>query len=172
MAECNDLENIPRGCGNNVGTVKRLVYNHQSKITSVTKDALTGIITAVVHTEEFKEIEFRKGQAQFTDASAIDLVAESSLFPVTVQMNLKRRTGLKAVALRAMADGQPYMGVFVQDGNDIWWYFPNMQLSSLGGGSGETRAAGTNYDTQLMNEEAETAWEVAPSVIVDILAAP
>ena len=172
MAECNDLENIPRGCGNNIGTVKRFVYNHQSKITGVTKNDVTGIITAVVHTEPFLEIEFRKGQAQFTEASAIDLVAESSLFPMTVAMNLKRRTGAKAAALRKMTEGQPYMAGFVQDGNDIWWYFPNLQVSTIGGGSGESRAAGTNYDLQLMNEEGETPWEVDATVIADILVAP
>jgi len=169
--ECNDLENILRGCGNNVGSVKRFVYNHQSKITDVTYGAL-GVVTTVVHTEAFLEIEFRKGQAQFTEASAIDLVAESSLHPMTVAMNLKRRTGAKAAALRLMLEGQPYIAGFVQDGNDIWWYFPNLQVSTLGGGSGETRAAGTNFDLQLMNEESTTPWEVDAAVVATILLAP
>lgn len=171
MAECNDLENVPRGCGNNVGTMRRFVFNHQSAITGVTY-GLAGVITAVVHTDAFLEIEFRKGQAQFTEASAIDLVAESSLHPMTVAMNLKRRTGAKAAALRNMVEGQPYIAGFAQDGNGLWWYFPNLQVSTLGGGSGETRAAGSNYDLQLMNEEDTTPWEVDPTVIVDILAAP
>lgn len=172
MAECDEFTNVPRGCGNNVGTLKRFVFNHQSKLTSVDKNELTGVIDDAVHTEAFLEIEFRKGQAQFTEASAIDLVAESDLAGITVAMNLKRRTGAKSNALRKMRKGQPYIAGFGQDGNDIWWYFPNLQVSTMGGGTGETRAAGTNYDFQMVNEEDDTPWEVSPTVIAALLLPP
>lgn len=170
MAECDTFESMNGNCGNNMGTMMRFVYEHQSALTSVT--VVAGVVTAAVHTTIFKEITFRKGQGQFTDASAIDLVNESTLIPVTVAMNLKKRTGEKSEILRKMLDGQPYIAGFAQDGNGIWWYFPNLQVSTIGGGSGETRAAGSNYDTQLMNEEGVLAYSVESSVIADILAAP
>ena len=172
MAECTTLESVPRGCGNNIGTMARFIFNFQSALTSVTIDEETGIVTAAVHTSAFKEVEFRKGQGQFTEASAIDLVAESTLEPITVAMNLKRRTGAKSAAIRAMMEGQPYLAGFAQDGNGIWWYLPNLQVSTLGGGTGDSRPVGSNYDLQLMNEEGTTPYEVDDAVIADILAAP
>lgn len=171
MAECTDLEDILRGCGKNIGSLKQAKYCFQSEITGLTKNSTTGIITAVAVAPStvIKTIEFRKNQASLTEASAINLDNETSLFPITLGINHRRRDGGKSKALRAIAENQPYLFFLAQDGNDKWWALENMQLTQQGGGSGATRADGSNYDLQFMNEEAETPWEVDAAAVAAIL---
>lgn len=172
MAECTVLQDVLRGCGNNIGTLDEFLFEFQSSITAVVIDEATGIVTDITHTTALKRVEIKKGQGMYTEASAIELVNESTLLPITVGLNLRRRTGLKSAAIRKMMDGQPYLAGFGKDGNGTWWYFPNLQVSNLGGGSGDSRAAGTNYDLQLVNEEGTTPYEVDPDVIATLLVAP
>lgn len=171
MAECTDLEDIMRGCGKNIGALKQAKYCFQSEVTGMVKNATTGIITdiTVVPSTAIKTIEFRKNQASFTEASAINLDNETSLFPITLGINHRRRDGGKSRALRAIAENQPYLFFLVQDGNDKWWALENMQLTQQGGGSGATRADGSNYDLQFMNEEGETPWEIDADAVAAIL---
>ena len=171
MAECSTLEDVLRGCGKNIGSLKQAFYTFQSKVTGLTKNNTTGLITAitVAPSTTLNVIEFRKNQASFTEASAINLDNESSLFPITLGINHRRRDGGKSNALRKLAEGQPYLFFLVQDGNDKWWALENMQYSQQGGGSGATRADGSNYDMQFINEEAETPWEVDAAAVAAIV---
>lgn len=171
MAECTTLEDLARGCGKNIGALKQAKVVFQSEVTGTTKNATTGKITAVTLAPgtTVKTIEFRKNQASFTEGSAINLDNESSLFPVTLGINHRRRDGGKSKALRQYAEGQPYLFFMVQDGNDVWWALENMQLSQQGGGSGATRADGSNYDLQFINEESETPWEIEAAAVEALL---
>lgn len=169
MAECTTLSDFSRGCGNNVGSIKAIKFGFQSDITSITKNSTTGIITAMAVSTAPKNFEVRKNQAGFTDGSAINLENESSLFPVTLGINARRRDGGKSNTLRKMAEGQPYLYFLVQDGNSKWWLLENMQLSQIGGGSGMTRADGSNYDLNFVNEEEDLAWEIDATVVAGLI---
>lgn len=167
MAECTTLADLLRGCGKNVGALRQLKYCFQSDVSGMTKNTTTGMITALTLNPGvvLNTIEFRKNQANFTEASAINLDNETTLYPVTLGVNHRRRDGGKSNTLRKMAEGQPYLFFLAEDGNGHWWALENMQLSQQGGGSGATRADGSNYDLQFVNEEADTPWEVDLSVI-------
>ena len=44
-----------------------------------------------------------------------------------------------------------------------------MQLSQIGGGSGMTRADGSNYDLNFVNEEDDLAWEIDSTVVAGLI---
>ena len=169
MAECTTLSDLTRGCGNNVGSVKTIKVGFQSDLSTTTKNATTGKITAMTVASAPVTIETRKNQASFTDGSQINLENESSLYPVTIGINHRRRDGGKTNSIRKMAEGQPYLYFLIEDGNSKWWLFENMQLSQVAGGSGATRADGSNYDLNFINEEPDLAWEIDSTVVAGLL---
>ena len=170
---CDSLEDFEKECLNNLGGLYQVIYNDQSEL-DVTVDAATNTVTAIVHASACKSISLRKGQGNFTEPSAIDLVAGSSLTTGTINMNPTRRDAAKTRALKVMGQGQRYLGCFCKDGNGLWWYFPEMQLSNAGGGSGAAKAEGSKYEITLTNEVAleDMAYAVDEALVLPLLVFP
>lgn len=173
MAEipCETLVSIEKDCLNNVGGLYEMIYNDQDEL-DVTIDPATGLVTAIVHASICQSISLRKGQGNFTEPSAIDLVAGSSLYNAAIQMNPTRRNAKASRALRIMGQGQRYLGCFCKDGNGLWWYHKMMQLSNNAGGTGATKAEGSKYEITLTNEVEELAYEVPEALVLALLNAP
>jgi len=173
MENCDALESFEKECLNNLGGLYQMIYNDQDEL-DVTVDPVTNMVTAIVHNSVCQSISLRKGQGNFTEPSAIDLVAGSSLTTGTINMNPTRRNAAKSRALKVMGQGQRYLGCFCKDGNGLWWYFPEMQLSNAAGGSGTTKAEGSKYEITLVNEVAleDMAYAVDEALILPLLSPP
>ena len=55
---------------------------------------------------------------------------------------------------------QQYLVAIVLDANGKYWYFPYLQVSATGEGSGTTRADGSKYSVTLVAENEYLAYEV------------
>lgn len=173
MENCDALESIEKYCLNNIGGLYELIYNDQDEL-DVTVDPATNMVTAIVHGSACQSISLRKGQGNFTEPTAIDLVSGSSLTTGTINLNPTRRNAAASRAIKVMGQGQRYLGCFCKDGNGLWWYFPEMQLSSVGGGSGAAKPEGSKYEITLVNEVAleDMAYVVPEALILPLLSPP
>ena len=170
---CDTLESFEKECLNNLGGLYQMIYNDQDQL-QVTLDEAANTVTAIVHSSACQTISLRKGQGNFTEPAAIDLVAGSSITTGTINLNPTRRDAAKTRALKVMGQGQRYLGCFCKDGNGIWWYLPEMQLSNAAGGSGANKAEGSKYEITLVNEvELENmAYAVAEALVLPLLVFP
>jgi hypothetical protein len=71
-----------------------------------------------------------------------------------------RREAAKSRAIKILGAGQQYLTAIVLDANGLYWYFPYLQVSATGEGSGTTRADGSKYAVTLMAENEYLAYEV------------
>jgi hypothetical protein len=76
-----------------------------------------------------------------------------------------RRDKDKSEAINVLGSGQQYLAVFIQDANDKYWYFENVQLTATGEGSGTARADGSKYSITLLAEAEHLAYEVTSTLI-------
>jgi len=76
-----------------------------------------------------------------------------------------RRDKDKSEAINVLGSGQQYLAVFIQDANDKYWYFENVQLTATGEGSGTARADGSKYSITLLAESEHLAYEVTSTLI-------
>jgi len=76
-----------------------------------------------------------------------------------------RRDKDKSEAINVLGSGQQYLAVFIQDANDKYWYFENVQLTATGEGSGTARADGSKYSITLLAESEHLAYEVTDTLI-------
>jgi hypothetical protein len=53
--------------------------------------------------------------------------------------------------------------------NGKFWYFPFLQVSAYGEGSGVARADGSKYSVTLLAENETLAYEVDPAIIAGLL---
>ena len=168
---CATLQEIIKGCDPNSGGIYTLLINQQDNITGLTTNE-TGTnweVTAIPHTEPFIALEFKRNTGNFTEEAAIDLVNGSSYVTQTINLMFHRRDQEKSKAIKILGAGQQYLAGVVGDANGKFWYFPYLQVTAYGEGSGTARADGSKYSLVLTAEATDLAYEVEPAVIPSLL---
>ncbi len=79
-----------------------------------------------------------------------------------------RRDQEKSRAIKVLGSGQQYLAAVVGDANGKYWYFPYLQVSAYGEGSGTTRADGSKYSLTLVAENETLAYEVDADIIASL----
>ena len=167
---CSTLQEILKGCDSNSGGIYTLLINQQDEITSITTNE-TGTnweVTAIAHSTPFVALEFKRNTGNFTEEAAIDLVNGSSYVTQTINLMFHRRDQEKSKAIKILGAGQQYLTAVVGDANGKYWYFPYLQVTAFGEGSGTARADGSKYSLVLTAENSELAFEVDPTIIAGL----
>jgi len=166
---CTAIENIVRGCDNNIGSITKIYINDLENVASVTTDLPTWMVTAITVTADFEEFEFRRNTSNYTEEAAIDLINGSSFVTQTINLMFNRREGAKSRAIKILGEGQRDLAVIVLDGNGKYWYFDKVQVTAYGEGSGTAKADGSKYSLVLTAEAENLAFEVDPDVIPTVI---
>ena len=127
-------------------------------------------ITLVGGGDLYTEFEIRRNTGSYTEDAAIDLVNGSSYVTATISLMFHRRDQSKSQAIKVLGAGQQYLNAIIQDANGKYWYFPYLQLSAVGEGSGTARADGSKYSVTLIAENDFLAYEVDSTIIAALLA--
>lgn len=167
---CIALEDIVKSCDNNSGGIYGIWINQQDEIASITPtdpSTVTGVnqwaitgITLQAPPVTFKNFYIRRNTSNFTEDSTIDLVNGSSFVTQTINLVFHRREAEKSRAIKILGSGQQYLTAIVLDANGKYWYFPYLQVSATGEGSGVSRADGSKYSVTLVAENEYLAYEV------------
>jgi hypothetical protein len=164
---CQALENILKSCDNNSGGIYGIWINQQDEVASITPtDPSAGAgwsITAIALQATpvlFENFYIRRNTSNFTEESNIDLVNGSSYVTQTINLMFHRREAAKSRAIKILGAGQQYLTAIVLDANGLYWYFPYLQVSATGEGSGVSRADGSKYSVTLLAENEYLAYEV------------
>lgn len=170
---CLTLETIIKSCDNNSGGIYRFYIGQQDNILSITTDEtgtnyMVDDINLVDPTQLFIELEFKRNTSSYTEESSIDLINGSSFVTQTINLMFHRRQQEKSRAIQILAAGQQYLTGLLQDANGIWWYFPFLQLSATGEGSGTARADGSKYSVTLIAENEALAYAIDDAILAAI----
>jgi hypothetical protein len=166
---CTTLEGIIKSCLNNLGGIYEILFTDQDNLTGKTVDQANWEVTAITHVDGFKLIEFKRYVGNYIeDEQNVDETG-STVVTTTLTLPLLRRDGAKSKALKIMGEGQRYLAVIVKDGNGKYWLFENMQLTTVGEGSGTAKADGSKYALTLVGMNDQLAYEVDPDIIADLV---
>jgi hypothetical protein len=170
---CATLETIEKGCLNNSGGIYRFFIGQQENIESITIDEtgtnyMVDTITLVNPADLFIELQFKRNVSSFTEESSIDLINGSSYVTSTINLMFHRRDMEKSRAIQILAAGQQYLTGLLLDANGNWWYFPFLQLSATGEGSGTARADGSKYSVTLVAENDALAYTIDEAILAPI----
>ena len=172
---CENLETIVKSCLNNSGGIFKVYINQQDNIDEFTLDSAPNSwtidsITLIGGGDLYTEFEIRRNTGSYTEDAAIDLVNGSSYVTATISLMFHRRDQAKSQAIKVLGAGQQYLNAIIQDANGKYWYFPYLQLSAVGEGSGTARADGSKYSVTLIAENDFLAYEVDSTIIAALLA--
>ena len=163
---CEALISIEKPCGNNIGGIKTVWIAPQADVTLVQPTAGTWIINTITSiTPDCAVYAINRNTGNYTEDTAIDLVNGSSFVTQTITLMFNRRDKDKSEAINVLGSGQQYLAVFIQDANDKYWYFENVQLTATGEGSGTARADGSKYSITLLAEAEHLSYEVLHTLI-------
>jgi len=173
---CQALEAILKSCENNSGGIYGIWIIPQDEISAIVPAdpsagagwTITGITLAGVTL--FTNYYIKRNTSNFTEDSTIDLVNGSSFVTATINLMFHRREADKSRAIKILGAGQQYLTAIVLDANGKYWYFPYLQVSATGEGSGTARADGSKYSVTLVAENEYLAYEVDPSIVPALLA--
>ena len=170
MATCQSLETIVKPCLNNIGGIYGVWINTQDEIASITPadpSIVTGAnawqitgITLQPGGDLFQPFGVRRNTSNYTEDSTIDLVNGSSFVTQTVNLVFHRRDADKSRAIKILGTGQQFLVAIILDANGLYWYFPYLQLSATGEGSGTARADGSKYTVTLVAENPYLAYNI------------
>ena len=161
---CEALQNIAKSCDNNTGGIRQVWINQQEGVTSTTVAGGAWIVSAITATP-FATFEINRNTGNYTEETAVDLINGSTFVTQTITLMFNRRDKDKSEAINVLGSGQQYLAVFIQDANDKYWYFENVQLTATGEGSGTARADGSKYSITLLAESEHLAYEVLHTLI-------
>jgi hypothetical protein len=166
---CEALETIVKSCDNNSGGIEKIWINQQDNIDTFTLDATdTYTIDAITlngGAPDYTAFEIRRNTGSYTEDAAIDLVNGSSYVTATINLLFHRRDQDKSQAIKILGSGQQYLNAIVKDMNGKYWYFPFLQLSAVGEGSGTTRADGSKYSVTLLGEMDQLSYEITEAAV-------
>jgi hypothetical protein len=172
---CENLESIVKSCDNNSGGIFKVYINQQDNIDTIAFAAAPNTwtidaITLIGGGDLYTEFEIRRNTGSYTEDAAIDLVNGSSYVTATISLMFHRRDQAKSQAIKVLGAGQQYLNAIIEDANGKYWYFPYLQLSAVGEGSGTARADGSKYSVTLIAENDFLAYEVDSTIITALLA--
>ena len=162
---CASLESIQKSCDNNSGGIYQVWYIPQDSIDTVTTnttypDYEVTAITVLPLLTTFSSFFIRRNTSNYTEETAADLINGSTFVTQTINLVFHRREMAKSNALKILGSGQAYLAAVVLDANGKYWYFPYMQLTATGEGSGTARADGSKYSVTTVSENENLALEV------------
>jgi hypothetical protein len=177
---CEALIAIEKSCDNNSGGIKRIYINLQDNVDMDTLAVVNptgtpaeqyaiGTLDLVVGEDPFTEFEFRRNTSGYTEESNIDLINGSSFVTQTINLMFHRREAAKSNAIKVLGSGQQYLSAIVEDQNGILWFFPYLQLTASGEGSGTARADGSKYSVTLLAENDQLAYTMTTGVLTGLL---
>ena len=170
---CEALETIVKSCDNNSGGIEKIWINQQDNIDTFTLDATdTYTIDAITlngGAPDYTAFEIRRNTGSYTEDAAIDLVNGSSYVTATINLLFHRRDQDKSQAIKILGAGQQYLNAIVKDMNGKYWYFPFLQLSAVGEGSGTTRADGSKYSVTLLAEMDQLSYEIEEAAVLAVI---
>ena len=171
---CEALETIVKSCDNNSGGIEKIWINQQDNIDTFALDATNtwtvDSITLVAGAPDYTPFEIRRNTGSYTEDAAIDLVNGSSYVTATINLMFHRRDQDKSQAIKILGAGQQYLNAIVKDMNGKYWYFPFLQLSAVGEGSGTTRADGSKYSVTLLSENDYLSYEIEEAAVNAVIA--
>ena len=159
---CEALQSIAKTCDNNTGGIRTVWICQQENVTTATPD---WEITSLVLTDPANVYAINRNTGNYTEETAQDLLSGSTVVTQTITLMFNRRDKEKSEAINVLGSGQQYLAVFIQDANDKYWYFENVQLTATGEGSGTARADGSKYSITLLAESEHLAYEVTSTLI-------
>lgn len=165
MPLCTALEGIQKSCENNSGGIYQVWFIPQENIDVVTSNTtypayeVTAITVNPLLTT-FDSYFIRRNTSNYTEEQAADLINGSTFVTQTINLVFHRREAAKSNALKILASGQQYLAGVVLDANGKYWYFPYLQMTATGEGSGTARADGSKYTVTLVAENESLALEV------------
>jgi len=164
---CTALESIQKSCDNNSGGIYQVWYVPQDSIDVVTTNTtypdyeVTAItLSPAAPATQFTSFFIRRNTSNYTEETAADLINGSTFVTQTINLVFHRREMAKSNALKILGSGQQYLSAVVLDANGKYWYFPFMQLTATGEGSGTARADGSKYTVTTVSENEQLAMEV------------
>jgi hypothetical protein len=170
---CEALESIVKSCDNNNGGIEKIWINQQDNIAGIALDSTnTWTIDAITLTggaPDYTAFEIRRNTGNYVEDAAIDLVNGSSYVTATISLMFHRRDQDKSQAIKILGAGQQYLNAIVKDMNGKYWYFPFLQLSAVGEGSGTTRADGSKYSVTLIAENNFLAYEIESAAVAAVV---
>ena len=170
---CEALETIVKSCDNNSGGIEKIWINQQDNIASIDLDDTNtwtiDAITLAGGAPDYTPFEIRRNTGSYTEDAAIDLVNGSSYVTKTISLMFHRRDQDKSQAIKILGAGQQYLNAIVKDMNGKYWYFPFLQLSAVGEGSGTTRADGSKYSVTLIAENDFLAYEITSAAVLAVI---
>ena len=160
---CEALISIEKPCSGNTGGIKNVWIGLQEDF-SVTTIVDWGI-TAWTVSAPTSVYAINRNTGNYTEETAQDLLSGSTLVTQTITLMFNRRDKAKSEAISVLGGGQRYLAVVIQDANDKYWYFENVQLTATGEGSGTARAEGSKYSVTLLAEADHLSYEVLHTLI-------
>ena len=160
---CEALISIEKTCDNNTGGIRTVWIGLQEdfEVTTLVDWAIT-VWTVSAPTSVYA---INRNTGNFTEDTAQDLLNGSTLVTQTITLMFNRRDKFKSEAINILGGGQRYLAVVIQDANDKYWYFENVQLTATGEGSGTARQDGSKYSITLLSEADHLAYEVTNTLI-------
>jgi hypothetical protein len=167
---CNNIESISFNCNDSaIGGIEKLFIIDQEDVLSASYSTSTHLVDLTIATSSsFEEIGFRKHVGNYTEdyTKAED---GAIVYTQTVNLPIHGRDADKSRKISILAEGQRYLSLIVKMVNGKYVYFPNMQLQTVGEGSGTLRTDSNKYALSFVGVNESLAFYMTEAEVLSLI---
>lgn len=173
MACTQTYQGIGRDCTVNTGGIAEVYIVNFDEVTAITTSSNQVSAITMASGKKFKGYLFRKNGAELKSTPNVNPENGSAYVTSVLDMYFAKMETLKRVEMNAILLGQ--MRAIVKDYNGKFWLLGKdapVYCSGGDSGTGKAMSDANGYSIQVTDESAEFPYEIAASVISNIVAEP
>ena len=167
---CSNIESITFNCLDSaIGGIEKIYLTDQD-------DVITENFTLSAHTVQLvltsgvtmEEIAFRRHVGNYTEDYA-KVEDGSIVYTQTVNLPLHGRDADRSRKITILAEGQRYLAMIVKMTSGKYVYFPNLQLQTVGEGSGTVKTDANKYALSFVGVNESLAFFMDEASVLALL---
>lgn len=167
---CNNIESISFNCQDSaIGGIEKLFIIDQDDVISASYSTSTHLVDLTLATaSSFEEIAFRKHVGNYTEdyTKAED---GAIVYTQTINLPIHGRDADKSRKISILAEGHRYLSIIVKMVSGKYVYFPNMQLQTVGEGSGTLKTDANKYALSFQGINESLAYFMEESEVLSLI---
>jgi hypothetical protein len=166
---CNNIETISFNCQDSaIGGIEKLYLIDQNDVISASFSGTHSVQLTIATSSTVQEIEFRRHVGNYTeDYAKVD--DGSIVYTQTINLPIHGRDAGRSAKIQILAQGQRYLAMIVKMTSGKYVYFSNMQLQTIGEGSGTVKTDANKYSLSFVGINENLAYFMDEASVLAIL---
>lgn len=168
---CKTLTSLPLNsdCANNIGMIEKVYFWGSEATDEFVGNSTTWMVEALDAGTAPLEFGIPLNTGFYSESMESNRETGNQNYTFTLTLRRNRRTAEASRAITIMSEASRNLDFVIKDNNGYYIYVPNLYVSAIEGGSGESRTDGSSYQLTIMGEQGRLAYFISEADALEFI---